>query len=100
MLQTAESLMLHLNSKYEGHAKHEHFKRMKLKSEVWACDLKVRSEQEHAMCLAQQDHIQQQERINQQMKFAKIELELSCAHREEEEAWIRRIAMEHGLDQS
>jgi hypothetical protein len=103
MSQTAESLMLHLDSKREGRAEHERFKRMKLESEVWARDLKVcsaRDEREHAMRLAQQDHIQQQERINQQMEFAKIELELSRARREEEEARIRRIAMERGFDQS
>jgi hypothetical protein len=101
MAQTAQSLMLHLDSKREGRAEHEHFKRMKLESEIWARDLRAHSahdEWEHALRLAEQDHIHHQERINQQMEFARIELELSRAHREEE-ARIHRIAMECGLDQ-
>jgi hypothetical protein len=53
---------------------------MKLKTEIWAHDLKARSacdEREHAMCLSDQDHQHQQERMTQQIEFARIEIELS-----------------------
>jgi len=48
--------MLHISSKYKGHAEHEHYKHMKLETKVWALDLKACSacdEQEHAMHLAE-----------------------------------------------
>ncbi|KAG1845349.1 hypothetical protein F4604DRAFT_1937013 [Suillus subluteus] len=57
----------------------------------------ARDEWEHVMCLAEQDHLHQQERMTQQIKFARLELELSHARREEEEARICRIALECGL---
>ncbi|KAG2047599.1 hypothetical protein BDR06DRAFT_1029586 [Suillus hirtellus] len=102
MSQMADSIMTHLNNKREDRVEHEHYKRMKLETEIWACDLKARSardEQEHAMRLSDQDHQHQQERMTQQMEFARIEIELSHAHWEEE-AQIHRIALEHGLDQN
>ncbi|KAG1719657.1 hypothetical protein EDB19DRAFT_2045013 [Suillus lakei] len=86
MSQTVESLMTHLDSKHEGHVEQDRYKRMKLESE------------EHAMRLAAQDHLHQQERMTQQIEFARIEIELSRAHQEEEEARIRHIAMECGLE--
>ncbi|KAG1848346.1 hypothetical protein C8R48DRAFT_778855 [Suillus tomentosus] len=95
MSQTTDSLMTHLNSKHEDCVEHEHYKRMKLETEIWA-----RDEREHVMRLSDQDHQHQQERMTQQMEFARIEIELSHACREEEEARIRRIALERSLDQN
>ncbi|KAG1840990.1 hypothetical protein F4604DRAFT_1939718 [Suillus subluteus] len=100
MSQTADSLMKHLESKREGRAEQESYKRMKLQGNIWARDLKARSardEREHVMHLAEQDHLHQQERMTQQIEFARLELELSRARREEEEAQIHRIALERGL---
>ncbi|KAG1730460.1 hypothetical protein EDB19DRAFT_2011364 [Suillus lakei] len=103
MSQTTESLILHLDNKCEGRIEQEHYKCMKLESDIWAHDLKVCSacdEWEHTMRLAAQDHIHQQERMTQQIEFARMEIELSHACCEEEEARIHRIAMEHGFNQA
>ncbi|KAG2337324.1 hypothetical protein BDR05DRAFT_1005138 [Suillus weaverae] len=72
-----------------------------LESDMWARKLKVRNahdEREHAMHLAEQDHLHKCELMGHQMEHVRLELELAHAHREEEEARIRRITMERGLD--
>jgi hypothetical protein len=86
MSQTADSLIVHLNSKHEDCVEHKHYKCMKLETKIWAHDLKAHSacdEQEYAMHLSDQEHQHQQERMTQQIEFARIEIELSCACQEE-----------------
>jgi hypothetical protein len=99
--ETAQALIQQVSEKRDGHVEHEHYKRMKLESDMWARELKVRNahdEREHAMRLAEQDHLHKHELMGHQMEHVRLELELTCARREEEEARIQRITMEQGLD--
>lgn len=48
------------------------------------------------MHLAEQDFMHKCDLMGQQLEQTKLELELACAHREEEEMRIQHIAMEQG----
>jgi hypothetical protein len=100
MSKMAESLMMHLDEKRDLHVEQVHHKHMKLEERHLAWDLKVRNaheEWEHALYLAEQDHTNKLEVMDHQLENTKLEIELARARWEEEEAWIRRIAMEKGL---
>jgi len=98
--ETAQALMQQVTEKRDGRVEHDRYKRMKLESDMWARELKMRNahdEREHAMRLAEQDHLHKRELMGHQLEHTRLELELARARREEEEARIRRIAMERGL---
>ncbi|KAG1728138.1 hypothetical protein EDD22DRAFT_853307 [Suillus occidentalis] len=99
--ETAQVLIQQVSEKCDGCVEHKCYKRMKLESDMWARELKVRNahdEREHAMRLAEQDHLHKRELMGHQMEHVRLELELAHARQEEEEARIRRITMERGLD--
>ncbi|KAG1908667.1 uncharacterized protein F5891DRAFT_1180202 [Suillus fuscotomentosus] len=97
--ETAQVLIQQVGEKRDGRVKHDCYKRMKLESDMWAKELKVRNahdEREHTLRLAEQDHLHKRELMGHQLEDARLELELACARREEE-ARIWHIAMERGL---
>ncbi|KAG2335706.1 hypothetical protein BDR05DRAFT_1006541 [Suillus weaverae] len=99
--ETAWALIQQVSEKRDGRVEHKRYKRMKLESDMWARELKVcnaHDEREHAMRLTEQDHLHKRELMGHQMEHVRLELELAHARREEEEARIRRITMEWGLD--
>ncbi|KAG1855182.1 hypothetical protein DFJ58DRAFT_727621 [Suillus subalutaceus] len=101
--ETAQPLIQQVGEKHNGRVEHDCYKRLKLESDMWARELKVRNahdEREHAMCLAEQDHLHKHELMGHQLEHAKLELELARACREEEEARIWCIAMEQNLGQN
>ncbi|KAG1835389.1 hypothetical protein DFJ58DRAFT_735543 [Suillus subalutaceus] len=95
--ETAQALIQQVGEKRDGRVEHDRYKRLKLESDMWARELKVRNahnEREHAMRLAEQDHLHKRELMGHQLEHAKLELELARARQEEEEARIRCIAMD------
>jgi hypothetical protein len=98
--ETVQALMQQVTKKCDGRVKHDRYKRMKLESDMWARELKMHNahdEREHAMCLAEQDHLHKCELMGHQLEHTRLELELARARQEEEEARIQHIAMEWGL---
>ncbi|KAG0693685.1 hypothetical protein DFH29DRAFT_881266 [Suillus ampliporus] len=96
---TAQALIQSISEKRDDRAEHDHIKRMKMDYNIWSKDLKVhnaQSEREHSMCLAEQDFMHKCDLMGHQLEQTK--LELAHAHRDEEEARIRWIAIERGMD--
>ncbi|KAG2063471.1 hypothetical protein BDR04DRAFT_1163660 [Suillus decipiens] len=80
--ETVQVLIQQVSEKHDGHVKHDHYKQLKLESDMWARELKVcnaHNEREHAMHLTEQDHLHKCKLMGHQLEHAKLELELAHA---------------------
>ncbi|KAG2136464.1 hypothetical protein DEU56DRAFT_756364 [Suillus clintonianus] len=100
---TAQVLIQSISEKRGDCAENDCLKRMKIDYNIWSRDVKVcnaHSECEHSMRLTEQDFMHKHDLMGHQLEQTKLELELACAHRDEEEARIQQITMERGMDPS
>ncbi|KAG2059787.1 hypothetical protein BDR06DRAFT_1003348 [Suillus hirtellus] len=75
--ETVDALIQLISEKCDSRAEHDCYKDLKVRN--------AKDEREHAMHLAKQDFMHKRDLMGQQLEQTKLELELACAHREEEE---------------